>query len=69
MVRWQKMGLAVLVLLGTTHCPHSFGRGGTVDRAIHKDTLELHQADCTEEERITACEDRSPEECKEICGE
>ncbi|SET98913.1 hypothetical protein SAMN05443639_106190 [Stigmatella erecta] len=67
MMRWQKAGLAILALIGTTNCPHSFGRGGTVDRAIHKDTLELYEAGCTDEERIRVCKGKSPEECAEIC--
>jgi hypothetical protein len=68
-MRWQKVGLAALALLGTTHCPHSFGREGTIDRAIHKDTMELYQAGCTDEERADICKDFHPRKCEEICGE
>jgi len=69
MMRWQKAGLAILALIGTTNCPHSFGRGGTMDRAAHKDSLERFQADCTQSERASLCADKNQEECEEICGE
>ncbi len=36
---WKFIGLLVPLVVGALGCPHSFGRGGSVDRAVHKDTL------------------------------
>ncbi len=31
---------AALLMVGTLGCPHAFGRGGTIDRAVHKDATQ-----------------------------
>ena len=35
---WKFIGLLVPLVVGALGCPHTFGRGGSVDRAVHKDT-------------------------------
>ena len=57
-----------LVLLGGTGCPHAFGRGGTIDRAIHKDVIaSLRKADCTPQKVREACGDELYDLCMEEC--
>jgi hypothetical protein len=49
-MRWQTLLIGGLSLLSTTACPHSWGRGGTMDRAVHKDVEHaLQEEECTEE--------------------
>lgn len=37
---WKFVGLLVPLVVDALGCPHTFGRGGSVDRAVHKDTLQ-----------------------------
>jgi alkylhydroperoxidase/carboxymuconolactone decarboxylase family protein YurZ len=69
-MRWKTAALCALALAGTLGCPHAFGRGGTVDKATHKDVQEaLDLGDCTEEEYRKYCvPDSTSETCRKECG-
>jgi hypothetical protein len=71
-MRWLRVGACCLWLLGLTGCPHAFGRGGTLDRAVGKDTEEnLHLPECTKQVYDALCgegRDDTPE-CLEACGD
>jgi hypothetical protein len=72
-MRW-KYAACVLWLAGLTGCPHAFGRGGTIDRAVAKDMKENvgpQRRRCTEEVRKRLCPtgQESSEECLEVCGD
>jgi hypothetical protein len=68
-VRWMTVGLLALSLLGVLGCPHAFGRGGTIDKAIHKDVMErLKNGRCTPNELDLYCsEGKDLEDCLEQC--
>lgn len=36
-MRWGMVLMSLLALVGGAGCPHAFGKGGTIDRAVHKD--------------------------------
>ena len=67
---WKTAVLCALALVGTLGCPHAFGRGGTVDKAAHKDVKEqLDTTRCNEDELKRYCgEDADEDECAERCG-
>lgn len=71
-MRWMTAGLCALALVGALGCPHSFGRGGTIDTAIHRDVRESLEEDgegCTAEEYEKYCvPDPNTEQCRKICG-
>lgn len=67
-MRWRTTGLCTLSLVTLTGCPDAFGRGGRIDRAAHKDALELRQKYCSDAERERFCKDRSSPTCIEHCG-
>ncbi len=69
-MHWKTAGLCALALVGTLGCPHSFGRGGTLDKAAHKDVRETFDpGDCTEQEYEKHCvPDHTSEECLQECG-
>jgi hypothetical protein len=72
-MRWRHTA-CVLWLAGLTACPHAFGRGGTIDRAVAKDTqedLDQLQPKCTDQLFEILCpEERPPsEECLRVCGD
>jgi hypothetical protein len=69
-MRWKTAGLCVLALVGSLGCPHSFGRGGTLDKAVRKDVKEgLDTQKCTQEELELYCdEDPDGAECLRECG-
>jgi hypothetical protein len=49
-------GLCALSLVGTLGCPHAFGRGGTIDKAMLKDLKErLKDGRCTEDDFRRYC--------------
>jgi hypothetical protein len=50
-MRWRSILIGVLSLLGTTVCPHSWGRGGTID---------IRQKYCMDPDNMEQC----PEECE-----
>lgn len=63
-----------MLLAGTLGCPHSFGRGGTIDRAVHKDNVQRVQPgmqyECppADEDVEEFCDSQpDPEECYERC--
>lgn len=39
-MRWKTAWGIALLLAGSLGCPHAFGRGGTIDKAMHKDLME-----------------------------
>ena len=69
LVRWMTAGLCVLSLVGTLGCPHAFGRGGTIDRAMLKDLKErLKDGRCTENDIRRYCaEGMDLEDCLDQC--
>lgn len=69
-MRWKTAGLCVLALVGSLGCPHAFGRGGTIDRAAHKDVEQAFDfEECTEEEYQENCKpDHTSEKCRKACG-
>jgi hypothetical protein len=69
-MHWKTAALCALTLVGTLGCPHAFGRGGTIDKASHKDAREaLELGDCTEDDYRQYCEpDANNEQCIEKCG-
>lgn len=70
LVRWKTLWLWALSLVGTPGCPHAFERGGTIDRAMHKDLMEqLKNGDCTDIDIRRYCGvGMSLEECLDQCG-
>lgn len=47
-MRWKTAGVCALLLAAGLGCPHAFGRGGTIDKAVHKDLMEqLQGGPCT----------------------
>jgi hypothetical protein len=69
-MRWQTAGSLVPLLVGLTGCPDTYGRGGTIEQAVHKDALELHRKyDCPQHVYDAYCRGntQSPE-CLEHCG-
>lgn len=71
-MRWMTV-VCVLWLGGVTGCPHAFGRGGTLDRAMAMDIEERLEdyPDCTPEvhQEICLSERRDAQACFERCGE
>jgi hypothetical protein len=68
-MKWQRVGVCIVGLMGGTGCPHAFGRGGTVDRAVLADMMELLRENCTQQEIDQYCQDPRSPECQEACGE
>ena len=66
-MRWLAVGLCTLVLAVTAGCPHAFGRGGTIDRAVHKDVMERIRQNCTKAEIERYCRSVDSEECLNHC--
>jgi hypothetical protein len=70
-MRWTPVA-CVLWLAGGTGCPHAFGRGGTVDRAVAKDMEERLEdyPDCTPEvyQELCLSEPHDAQACLEKCG-
>jgi hypothetical protein len=58
MSRWRAPFLLWL-LVACTACPHAFGKGGTIDRAVFKDMLEST--------RLLMLQDCGPATLHEIC--
>lgn len=71
-MKWKRVACA-LWLAGLTGCPHAFGRGGTIDRAVAKDVKESLEPipDCTDEllERLCPVGQVHSEECLRVCGD
>lgn len=58
----------MLVLLGETGCPHAFGRGGSIDRAIHKDVIaSSRKDDCDPQTVLEVCGDEPYDLCMQEC--
>jgi hypothetical protein len=68
-MRWKTAWVCALLLAGNLGCPHAFGRGGTIDKAMHKDLMErLKNGRCSEDDRLFYCPvGGDPEECLENC--
>lgn len=69
-MRWKNAWVCALSLIGALGCPHAFGRGGTIEKAMHKDLMErVKNGRCTKEERDIYCaEGEDLEECLNRCG-
>jgi hypothetical protein len=69
LVRWKTVWVCALLLAGTLGCPHAFGRGGTIDRAMHKDLMErLKNSRCTDPEIRRYCGvGMNIEDCLDLC--
>jgi hypothetical protein len=61
-----------MLLVGTA-CPHAFGKGGTIDRAVLKDMEEsarpLKLKDCEPETLRALCHPKKLAECERQCRE
>jgi hypothetical protein len=69
----RKQLACALWLAGLTGCPHSFGRGGTIDRAVAKDArenLEQPQPKCTPKllEELCPVNQEPSARCLQVCG-
>jgi len=66
---WRTAGLCALCLV-TTGCPEEFGKEGRIQRAAHKDALELIQKPCSREAFEKCCDGgrEQSEQCREACG-
>ncbi len=69
-MRWRTAGLCALSLAVMTGCPEEFGKEGRINRAVHKDTMELLQKSCSEEDAQQYCANgqEQSEECLKRCG-
>jgi hypothetical protein len=65
--RWLATLLCIWVLAMTAGCPHAFGRGGTIDRAVLKDVMERIRQNCTKAEIERYCQNIESEECFNHC--
>jgi hypothetical protein len=67
------ISLMLGLLLFCTACPHAFGRGGTIDRAVLKDMEEaarpLRLTDCSPATLQAVCHPKKLEECERQCKE
>ncbi|KFA93022.1 hypothetical protein [Archangium violaceum] len=65
--------LLLWVLVGGTACPHAFGKGGTIDRAVLKDMMEstepLKLTDCGQATLQAICLPEKLVECERRCWE
>jgi hypothetical protein len=68
-MRWQAVGIGAVTLFIATACPHSFGREGTIDRAVHKDLMDRLRMNCTQDELEKYCENQTSDLCIENCGD
>lgn len=70
-MRWTHVA-CVLWLAGLTGCPHAFGRGGTIDRAMAKDVKEslAPLPKCTSKllEELCPPNQEPSAECLRVCG-
>jgi hypothetical protein len=58
------------LLLLTTGCPHAFGRGGTIEQAALKDTIERPRKNsCHPDDVLESCGEDGYERCMEACEE
>ncbi len=67
-MKWKAVGIGAMALATATACPHSFGREGTIDRAVHKDLMERLRTNCTQDEFELFCEDPTSNMCLKKCG-
>jgi hypothetical protein len=69
-MQWRTVGLSALCLVTMTGCPEEFGKEGRVNKAVHKDALELIQKPCTREDFERYCEGgrENSEQCRQACG-
>lgn len=68
-MRWKAVGIGAMALATATACPHSFGREGTIDRAVHKDLMDRLRMQCTEDELEAFCEVPVSDLCLKNCGD
>ena len=72
-VNHRNMTLWLMLLLASTACPHAFGKGGTIDRAVLKDMEEtarpLRLTDCEPKTLQAVCLPEKLEECERQCRE
>jgi hypothetical protein len=72
-MRWKQVAW-VLWLAGLTGCPHAFGRGGTLERAVAKDVKENAAQPlvrCSKQvlEELCPPYQEPSHECLEVCGD
>lgn len=57
----------LVVMLGAG-CPHAFGKGGTIDRAVLKDIIDnLRRDGCDTDDILEACGEDGYEQCEAEC--
>jgi hypothetical protein len=70
-MRWHHAGMAMLLLMVVTGCPSEFGKEGRVNKAVHKDMLELSRHHCDDKEYDWYCGGykKDTQRCRDHCGE
>lgn len=68
-MRWKTAWVCALPLVGALGCPHAFGRGGTIDKAMHRDLMEqLKNGPCSQDDLARLCRPgMSTEKCLDEC--
>ncbi|HYO71719.1 MAG TPA: hypothetical protein VEU33_37145 [Archangium sp.] len=70
-MRRGSIPLLLCVLFGSTACPHAFGKGGTIDRAVLKDMMKstepLTLTDCGPATLRAICLPEKLAECERQC--
>ncbi len=72
-MRWRMLGLLAVVALGLG-CPDTYGIDGSIDDAMHQDTMaqlkpkKLKDEGCPSQEELkTLCAKRDSEQCPRKC--
>jgi hypothetical protein len=70
-MRGRLAGMGMLLFLTVTGCPFEFGKDGRVDKAAHRDSMEIVRKQCSKEERARFCDGgrQHTAECLRVCGE
>jgi hypothetical protein len=71
---WKFIALLAPLVVGTLGCPHAFGRGGSIDPAVRKDTTqgarppEAYECPLSRADAEDFCSEQADmEECLERC--
>jgi hypothetical protein len=69
-MRRPTAGLWMLSLIVLTSCMEDFAKNGRIDKAVHKDVMEMLRKNCSERQIKQFCpvEDELSQECFDKCG-
>lgn len=69
-MRGPTAALCVLSLLVLSGCVEDFAKNGRIDKAVHKDVMEMLRKNCTEKQLQQFCPltDELSQECLNRCG-